>query len=393
MQMIGFFWENYGPTHFDRCDAVVRSMPEERVVCVQWGSTSNVYGWVSDGADVDLVTLFPGNAGWQGSQIVAYWRLVMSLRKCRHVFLCHFNKTTVLLVAITLRLLGCRVYSMIDSKFDDFQRFAWREAFKTLWLKPYNGIISASRRSASFMMFLGVKPKRILLGYDTLSLDRIRDLAGAEPAPGGAPFSERHFIIIARFVPKKNLVNALRAYARYAELDPRPRPLQLFGGGELEGVLRALIDELGIGYLVNMHGFVQSDEICRSLGRSLALVLFSVEEQFGLAVLEAQAVGLPVIVSDQCGVRDDFVRTGVNGFVVEPDNIEGAARAMLSLAQDEGLWRTMAEASARGAGRGDARHFAEAVRLFVASDGGDVTLSGQHENLVPLAAARDHRSA
>ena len=61
------------------------------------------------------------------------------------------------------------------------------------------------------------------------------------------------------------------------------------------------------------------------LRKSLALILPSTEEQFGFVVLEALALGIPVIVSENVGARDLHVRTGVNGFIFEPDNEKGLA--------------------------------------------------------------------
>ncbi len=97
------------------------------------------------------------------------------------------------------------------------------------------------------------------------------------------------------------------------------------------------------------------------LGKTLALLLVSAQEQFGNVVIEAQALGAPVIVSDNCGARDMLVRNGVNGFVVEPDNPAGLAYFMGLLDRDEALWRRMALASEPFAALGDAAHFARAV--------------------------------
>ena len=108
-----------------------------------------------------------------------------------------------------------------------------------------------------------------------------------------------------------------------------------------------------------------TDGVARILATTLALILPSVEEQFGNVVIEAQAMGLPVILSDVCGARDHLIRTGVNGFVIEPDNPLGLSFFMTMLSEDEELWRRMATAAAEGADKGDVRQFSVAVRSFV----------------------------
>jgi glycosyltransferase involved in cell wall biosynthesis len=211
------------------------------------------------------------------------------------------------------------------------------------------------------MRFLGLSSDRVVSEYNTLSIDRIREAAGGPPAPGGAPFADRHLTIVARLVPKKNLSTALEAYALYASTTHDPRPLHLCGSGPLEYTLRSQAEALGIADRVIFRGFLQSNDIARVLGQSLALLLPSVEEQFGNVVIEAQAMGLPVILSDNCGARDKLVRSGRNGFVVEPDNPEGMAYFMSLLSEDETTWARFAIASAASAPQGDAARFAEAV--------------------------------
>ncbi len=72
-------------------------------------------------------------------------------------------------------------------------------------------------------------------------------------------------------------------------------------------------------------------------------------------------MGLPVILSENCGARDQLIRSGVNGFVVEPDNPAGLAYFMSLLDQDESLWRRMSLATEPFAMLGDASLFAQAV--------------------------------
>ena len=60
------------------------------------------------------------------------------------------------------------------------------------------------------------------------------------------------------------------------------------------------------------------------------LVLPSIQDGFGLVVLEAMASGLPVIVSDHVGAKD-CVREGVDGFIVPVRDIEALADRLLWL--------------------------------------------------------------
>lgn len=328
---------------------------------------SDTYGWIPEsGSGFQKVTLFPTGrpGGWRLLRAMAGFRF----RHGRGVwFLCHYERVEILLFALLLRLLGDTVFTMADSKFDDYPRILWREIGKRTFMIPYQGAMGCGNRSRDYLRFLGIPSDRAVGLYDALSLDRIRRLAGAPPAPAGIAHAERHFTIVARLVPKKNLFMALEAYALYAATASEPRMLHLCGNGPLESELKARAEALGIASLVVFHGFVQTGTVARLLASTLVLLLPSSEEQFGQVVIEAQAMGLPVILSDNCGARDLLVRSGANGFVIEPDNPAGMAWFMGQLASDEGLWRRMALAAQEFAPKGDVAEFVAGVRRLAGS--------------------------
>jgi L-malate glycosyltransferase len=367
---IVFMWENFGPLHIDRCNAVAARFAGRRdVVGLELASKSAVYGWVpEDRHTFKKITLVQGKAI---DQVSFNKRLFKTIRACfsqgrgAQFFMCHYEHPVTLIVSSVLRLFGRRVYAMGCSKYDDYTRHLGREVLKSIFLLPYCGGIASGIRSRDYLRFLGVREKNIKTEYNAVSLARIRALAGAPPAPEGVPYDGRHFIVVARFVAKKNLHSALKAFAIYASQSRSPRPIHLCGSGPLEAELKALVCESGIGHLVHFRGFLQTEEVCQTFASSLALLLPSIEEQFGNVVPEAQAMGLPVIVSDVCGARDRLVRTGVNGFVVEPDNLDGIAFFMRMLAENESLWAQMCRAAQQFGQHADAERFAEATEALI----------------------------
>ena len=362
-----FSWEMFGPYHMDRLEAVGRRLGDRfDVVGLEIGSKSHTYAWDSTGQGRHFrkVTLFPG----QSKDRIAWPRIYAALlRACvrirpRAAFLCNYEDPDIFALAVSLRAMGRRLVAMQASKFDDKPRFLSRELGKALFYAPYQAGLAGSSRTRDYLRLLGIPGERIFLGYDTLSLDRIRRLAGTPPAPDGTPWAERHFTIIARFVAKKNLLRAIEAYDLYRGLaGTDARPLHLCGSGPLEPDLRAEVGRRGLTDRVIFRGFLQEKGIAETLGTTLALLLPSTEEQFGLVVNEALAMGLPVVLSDVCGARDILVRQGVNGYVVEPDNPEGFARAMLGLGRDEAEWRRLSLATRAFQPVADADHFADAV--------------------------------
>lgn len=367
---VAFVWSNFGPYHVDRLEAAAAALSEtHRVIGIEVAGSTDIYAWdrTEQVNGVERMTLFPGRPVEQ----VPVWRQFLALvRACRavrarHVFLCHFTQPETFALAIWLRLTGRAAYLMVESKFDDKPRFLWREALKRVLYLPYGAALVGGRRHRDYLRFLGFPAERIDLGYDTVSSDRVRRLAGSVPAPGGMEFGKRHFTIVARLVPKKNIAMALDAYALYVRRgDGAARELHICGSGPLELALRAQAERLGLSS-VRFRGFIQAPEIARTLAGSLALILPSTEEQWGLVLNEAVAMGLPILCSWNVGARDALLRDAVNGYAFEPDNPVGLARLMEMMASDEGAWRRMAEASNRLAPLGDTPRFGAAVARLV----------------------------
>jgi glycosyltransferase involved in cell wall biosynthesis len=364
-----FVWDNFGPMHIDRCEAVANYFKGVRsVVGIELVAASETYNWkTTENENFKRLTLF--SAGYPASCRVlrVTWVLVRSCLSLgsAEIFLCHYENAAILLGAIVLRVLGRRVFVMNNSKFQDKARYRFRELAKVLAVAPYNGAMTSAEQGKAYLHFLGISESKIVLGYNSVSIARIRCLSGAKPAPAGVPFHARHYSIVARFVPKKNLMLGLEAYKQYSSLVPLPRALHLAGYGPLEDQLRDKVAELGLREKVTFRGALQIDEVSRMFATTLALVLPSVEEQFGNVVIEAQAMGLPVVISDACGAWEKLVRSGVNGFVVESDNSYGFAYFMALLSEDEVLWNRMCTAAHQGAAAGDVDQFTRGVRSLL----------------------------
>jgi len=156
----------------------------------------------------------------------------------------------------------------------------------------------------------------------------------------------------------------LRGYASYVALGGE-RGLALAGSGSDETGLRELARELGLERKVEFLGFLSAAEVSQTLAQALALVLVSREEQWGLVVNEALALGLPVIVSNEVGARDLLVRNLENGYVVESCDAEAIGRAMFLMGADEINWQAMSQASRERAELGDCSRLADALEALL----------------------------
>lgn len=366
---IGLLWAQFSAYHIDRCEAVARRLAGRKELrTVQVSTRSAVYAWepASRVEGAETVTLFPGQSYEKIPALKRLWAQYKVLRSCEMVCVgIAYSEPEIVPLAWMLRLSGVRVVMMTASKFDDFPRGIGRELVKFLMLRVYQGAIVGGRRQAEYLQFLGFGKRRLLPGYDSVGLDRVRAQGIAHGNPD-TPFEERNFIFVGRFVIKKNLTRLIEGFALYASwTGDAARRLVLVGAGAEQAALEACAARMGVSHLVDFPGFLPADKVAGMLAASLALLLVSVEEQWGLVVNEALAFGLPILSSTPVGANDVLNRNMVNGFVVEPGSAEGMARGLQALSSNRHEWERMVAESRARAWMADAERFADAVELFI----------------------------
>ncbi len=146
---------------------------------------------------------------------------------------------------------------------------------------------------------------------------------------------------VAQLIPRKGHAELLQAWCEIAAACPQAR-LLLFGQGPLEASLRRRVRRLGLERSVLFAGF-RPDLAC-FLGRLDVLVHAAREEGLGLAVLEAEAAGVPVVAFRAGGVPE-IVADGRTGYLVRAGDVQALAIALGGLLQNESLRRSLGAAA------------------------------------------------
>jgi glycosyltransferase involved in cell wall biosynthesis len=124
----------------------------------------------------------------------------------------------------------------------------------------------------------------------------------------------------------------------------------LVGDGPLRHDLEAQVERLGLGSRVRFHGDLTEDVVTGMLEQADLFVLPSVVERSGdtegipVALMEAMAVGLPVVTSRLSGVPE-LVREGETGLLTDPGDARGLARTLANLLADPEAARARARAA------------------------------------------------
>jgi glycosyltransferase involved in cell wall biosynthesis len=148
-------------------------------------------------------------------------------------------------------------------------------------------------------------------------------------------------LLVASLRPEKRVERFIEAIARANHENPRIRGV-VAGGGPNLGRVRARCAAAGsvviaLGPRTDVPDLIQaSDAVC----------LTSDAEALPLSLLEAMALGRPVVATDVGGVRDAVVE-GETGFVVKSGDVTGFAAAVTKLAADPGFASRLGEGGRR----------------------------------------------
>ena len=124
------------------------------------------------------------------------------------------------------------------------------------------------------------------------------DLTPAPPPPDGAPF-----VCIGRLCPQKAQVLLVQAMAELVKTHPDAR-LVLIGDGDTRAEIEALIDRHGLQDAVDLRGWADGAAVKEALVDARAMVLPSFAEGLPIVIMEAFALGRPVISTYVAGIPE-----------------------------------------------------------------------------------------
>ena len=133
-------------------------------------------------------------------------------------------------------------------------------------------------------------------------------------------------ISVGRCHWKKGYTFALDAMALLKKKDVQFHYTIIAAGRDHENIPYQIHD-LGLSEYVSLINGLPHDEALNQLSKSDIFLLPSLEEGISNAVLEAMALGIPVISTD-CGGMDEIINNGENGFLVPVRNVDSMAGAI-----------------------------------------------------------------
>ncbi len=186
-----------------------------------------------------------------------------------------------------------------------------------------DAVIAQGEFLAERLRALGVAPERLRLIRNGVRLpDRRPDPVLAEPS----------VLAMGSLTPKKGFDVLLHAFVLVRQRIPEAQ-LTIAGEGPEGPRLLALASSRGIAEAVGFPGLVTGEAKAALFGRARLFVSSSRREPFANANLEAMAAARP-IVATRVGGNVEMVEDEVSGLLVEPEDPEGLAKAILRLLED-----------------------------------------------------------
>ncbi|MDT7782683.1 MAG: hypothetical protein QOF58_1102 [Pseudonocardiales bacterium] len=208
-------------------------------------------------------------------------------------------------------------------------------------------LVLAGSRSYQARALRHLPADRVRLIYHGVDTDTFRpDVGGAAVrARYGIAPDEKLVVNSGRLKPRKGQLALLRAFA--AQDDPSAR-LLIVGGvssASLEhaALLESEIDQLGLRSRVRIDREVTYQQIPAVLAAADVVAQPSTSEGLGLALIEAMAMGRPVIATNIPGFDEILTADGL-ALVVEPDDVDGLAAALRTMLADPGARARLAAA-------------------------------------------------
>jgi 1,2-diacylglycerol 3-alpha-glucosyltransferase len=227
-----------------------------------------------------------------------------------------------------------------DSQAIDSAQTHSKLLLKRLIVSRFQAGFAGGQPHVRYLEELGLAPERCFVGCDVVDNDFFDGESQRHRAQQQRQDGERksalRLLSCLRLLPRKNILGVLDVLK---DLDGWTWTIA-GDGPQLEEIERR-IEALQLKERVRLAGHVDYNELPRVYSKADVYLQPSLVEPWGLAVNEAMACALPVLVSKACGCREE----GVNGYTFDPASPESLKSALRLLLENSERLDAMGQAS------------------------------------------------
>ena len=284
------------------------------------------------------------------------WKLVgitlkfrKKLRKQWFIF-GSWNYLTIWVMFIILGLRSANLVIWTDTPNQDLDRTSLKQKLRSIFLRwvlsRCKYVLATGKPGVDTVIAMGANPKTAINFPYWIDIDNYISVANVRSYPS-LPTHPLVFISSGILLnERKGHDIVFRALAIVAARSKVPVEYWIAGKGPDELILKELATELGVSDQVKFLGWLEQSDILKSFGLAHVFIHPSpIHEPYGVAVIEAMATGLPVLVSDKTCAGIDRVIPNINGFIHSAGNINQLAEQMLKFVNTPNLAVTMGSAA------------------------------------------------
>ena len=346
-------WQRFLPYHVARIRELRNKLTAlgSRLTAIEIASQDLTYSFPSCTEGIEHICCFPESVYQTRSASEIHGKVVEVLNDLKPAVI--FAPATAFpegMAAITYRCMsGARVILMDSAWEHTDRRGRLTRVVKRFIHRNVDGLFAPAPSHAGYYMDLGFPMERIVYGSETVDngyfafhSDEARRSAVALRQRRRLP--ENFFLYVGRFLRNKGLDILIQAYQRYYERCPGPPWGLVFvgSGADLDRLSLISQDNARIIFAGSQYG----RDLCVYYGLASAFVFPTRSDTWGLALNEAMAAGLPVLVSSSCGAARTLVKEGENGWTFNTREVEILSDLMLRMASlPQGVRAKMGETS------------------------------------------------
>lgn len=234
-----------------------------------------------------------------------------------------------------------------------------------------------SRWLAQYIIVPSLRTKHILLNYEKVKPDKVIvipygfDFSKLQAVTGARERIRKEFFLanntvfaaIGRLVSLKGYSYLFHALSRIISSHTDLK-LLVIGDGPDRKRLEGIRDALHLEDHIVFTGF--RPDVYDLLSAADVLVHPSLSDSFGQVIVEAFAIGKPVITTD-VGIAQEIIENGVNGFIVPPGNADALSKVSLTLLQRPDQWRQMGRMDDEGSYNSPLSGWSQHMKSFILS--------------------------
>lgn len=227
----------------------------------------------------------------------------------------------------------------------DYRNSLPRLALRRTMVAAADACITNSRAGQAYLTeVLNAKAEKVFVHpYEVPAADSLVGQVTDTP-PQLASLQEPIFLFVGGIVPRKGLQCLLDACMILQEKDCDRYTLLVVGEGKQREELETLTQEKGLGDRVRWIGRVDYSQLGAYFAKADVFVLPTLEDTWGMVVLEAMVLGKPILCSKWAGASELIIE-GDNGYCFDPYEPEKLAQLMCCFINDSNLATSMGEKS------------------------------------------------